>query len=93
MLQPIMKLNDVVKSGALAFLLIIACHLMIRFGGLTLSHYGTLGFMPGSFVEIALSGNPYQGFGDWRTIVVVNVSSWLLYTVVIYIILKLFSRN
>lgn len=79
-----MKNNDVLRSALLAFILIVLFHLLIRFGSMTLSGYGALGFMPGSYVENVLSARPLYGFGGWRSYLLVNGASWLVYFVIIH---------
>jgi hypothetical protein len=87
-----MKNNDALKSALLAFMLIALCHLLIRFGSMTLSGYGALGFMPGSYIENVSSRNPLHGLGGWRSYLVINGASWLAYFVTIYAFIKLWRR-
>ena len=76
-------------SVILATVLLVACHLMIRFGAEDLYHWGMQAFMPGATVELMLSGNPIEGFGDWRTFAVINTVTWVLCWVVAFIGLRL----
>jgi hypothetical protein len=66
--------------GALvATLLLLLCHLILALGVESLQTFVSTAYAPGVKVEMLLSKNNVNGFGDWRTPVVIDAVTWLMF--------------
>ena len=86
-----MFIRDLIKSALASAVLIMVLHLLLHFGNQSMFSLASLGFMPGSYVELLLSSSPV-GFGDWRTMAVVNLASWICYACIFFLGFRLWRR-
>lgn len=87
-----MLLRDTVRSSAVAAGVLLLLHALIRFSHGQLQSFASMGFLPGAYMELALSSSPVGYGGDWRTLVVVNLFSWLFYLLVILLAIRVWRR-
>jgi len=84
-----MKRKQVFISGIVATGLLMLCHLVIQLGVYRLYNVVSEMFVPGVIVEMKLSGNVLYGFGDWRTPVLINIVTWLMFLALTFVSIKL----
>lgn len=82
-------MRHVLVSAAVATLLLILFHLVISLGIESLQSFASTVFMPGVVAEMVLSGNNINGFGDWRTPVLIDVVTWLIFWALAFATVKL----
>jgi hypothetical protein len=87
-----MLARDLTRCAIAAAGVLLLLHLLIRKGGERLFSLVSMGFMPGSYAELGLSGSPMGFGGDWRTLLVVNLFSWLFYLLVFLLAVRVWRR-
>ena len=86
-----MHLSQAVISAIIATLSLLLCHLIIKLGIESLQAAVATALMPGVIIETSLSRNNVYGFGDWRTPVLINAVTWVMFWILGYVSMRLWS--